>query len=200
MGLQLEYINFINETCALAGFQRTTGLKMCELGNQQIRKNADRITKAKTGKEYFSSLGYDHISIDRNGLDGALPLDLCEPIRNPELIDQFDVLTNSGTSEHVEDQYECFKNIHSLVKQNGVFIQLSPKTGSWPRHGFYYYTFDFYRQLARQCDYEILQEADIALRGKRSHLVCVGLRKRAKNLFISQAEFEKIASATIFHA
>src|SRR3989338_5277340 len=80
MGLQLEYINFINETCALAGFQRATGLKMCELGNQQIRKSAARITKAKTGKEYFSSLGYDHTSIDRNGLDGALPLDLCEPI------------------------------------------------------------------------------------------------------------------------
>ncbi|OGQ70546.1 MAG: hypothetical protein A2W73_05115 [Deltaproteobacteria bacterium RIFCSPLOWO2_12_55_13] len=200
MGLQLEYINFINETCALAGFQRATGLKMCELGNQQVRKSAARITKAKTGKEYFSSLGYDHTSIDRNGLDGALPLDLCEPIQDPELIDQFDVLTNSGTSEHVEEEYECFKNLHSLVKQNGIFIHLNPKTGSWPRHGLYYYTFDFHHRLASQCDYEILRESDIALKGDQSHLVCVGLRKRASNPFISRAEFEKIALATIFRA
>jgi hypothetical protein len=200
MGLQLEYINFIDTTTALGGFQRATGLKMCELGNQKIRVSAAQITKAKTGKEYFSSLGYDHTSIDRNGLDGALPLDLCEPIDTPELIGQFDVLTNSGTSEHVEDQYECFKNIHSLVRQNGIFIHLNPKTGSWRRHGLYYYTFDFHRRLASGADYEILQEADIAPKEGEFHLVCVGLKKRGRNPFISRIEFKKIASATIFRA
>ena len=200
MGLQLAYINFINETIARAGFQRAVGLKMCELGNQQIRNSADGITRAKTGKEYFSSLGYDHTSIDWNGLDGALPLDLSKPIESPELINQFDVLTNSGTSEHVEDQYECFRNLHFLVKRNGIFIHLSPKTGSWPRHGLYYYTFDFHRRLASQCDYEILREADIAAAGKKSHLVCVGARKRANNPFISRAEFERLAAATVFRA
>lgn len=200
MGLQLEYINFINDTVALAGFQRVKGLKMCELGNQHIRKSAARITKAKTGKKYFRSLGYHFTSIDWNGKDGALPLDLCKPIQNPDLIDQFDVLTNSGTSEHVENQYQCFKNLHYLVKQNGIFVHLNPSTGSWPGHGLYYYTFDFHRRLASQCDYEILRESDIAANGEQSHLVCVGLRKRAKNPFISQAEFEKIVSATIFRA
>jgi len=200
MGLRLEYINFINETIALAGLQRTNRLTMCELGNQRLRENMAGITKAKTGKEYFSSLGYNHTSIDLNGLDGALPLDLGKPIQDCGLIGQFDVLTNSGTSEHVESQYECFKNLHFLVKQNGILIHLNPMTGSWPGHALYYYTFDLHRQMGRQCDYEILRECDMALSGEHSHLVCVGLRKRGKNTFISQAEFEKIVSDTIFRA
>jgi len=198
MGLQIDYLNFIKEVCVLGGVQNGRGLKLCELGNQQIRGSAASITTATTGKEFYQSLGYDHTSIDLNGLDGALPLDLCKPIQNAELVDQFDVLTNSGTSEHVEDQYECFRNIHCLVKPQGVIIHLNPKTGSWSGHGLYYYTPNFHRELARRCDYELLRELDLAVGKKTNYLVCVGLRKRVNNPFISPADFAKIASATIF--
>jgi hypothetical protein len=198
MGLQLEYIQFINDSIAAAGFKSVRGLKMCELGNQHIRKSASKITKAKTGKDYFTSLGYHHTSIDWNGKDGALPLDLRQPIADPKLVSQFDILTNSGTSEHVENQYECFKNLHNFVKQNGVLIHLNPMTGSWAGHGIYYYTFAFHRRLAQGCAYEVLKETDIAAKGDDSHLVCVGLRKTSNKPFIDQATFDAIARETIF--
>jgi hypothetical protein len=138
----------------------------------------------------------------RSGHDGALPLDLRQAIEDPALVGQFDVLTNSGISEHVDDQYACFQNMHRLVKPGAVLIHPSPQTGSWPGHGFYYYTFDFHRQLAELCRYELIAEALMEPRRElrhwlkmiRLHLVCLGVRKTMDNEFISRTEFERIAS------
>ncbi len=200
MGLQLEYIQFINDSVAAAGLKPRPGVTMCELGNQHLRKSARSLTKAKTGKEYFRSLGFEHTSIDWNGLDGAMALDLRQPIQNSALLGKFDVLTNSGTSEHVENQYECFKNIHQLVKARGLMVHLNPMTGSWPGHGLYYYTFDFFRRLAQACQYEWLLEKDLAVKGDQSHLVCVALRKAQENAFIDQHEFDQLAQGTILNS
>lgn len=200
MGLQLEYIQFINDAVQAAGFGSTQGLRMCELGNQHIRKSASKHTKAKTGKEYFTNLGYRHTSIDWNGQDGALPLDLTQSIEDPSLVGQFDVLTNSGTTEHVTDQYACFRNLHRLVKPGGVLVHLNPMTGSWPGHGIHYYTFDFHLRLAAACGYQILKQSDISAKGEQCHLVCVGLRKPSDKPFIERPDFERIAHGTILSA
>ena len=47
---------------------------MLELGNQVIRP--DKQIPEITGKAYFHRLGYEHTSVDLNGLDGALVKDL----------------------------------------------------------------------------------------------------------------------------
>jgi len=54
------------------------GLKMCEMGCQTMHKD---VSKYKTGKEHFSSLGVKHTSIDWKGNYGSKVIDLRKPIK-----------------------------------------------------------------------------------------------------------------------
>lgn len=183
-----------------AGYKNVDGLRMCELGNQRIKNSTQKYLKDndvppfKTGKEYFSHIGFDHTSIDTNGKDGALPIDLATPMSDNNLIGCFDVITNSGTSEHVLNQYECFKNIHNLCKKDGLIIHIVPgpnyrniviETGEIIPHGCYNYPFAFFYELANICKYTVLD-----LRMVRN-LVAVALVKR-DNDFISEEQFGQL--------
>ena len=82
-----------------------SGLHWCELGNQRFGSVA--------AKTVYQRKGVIHTSIDINGLDGAIPLDLDTPIP-ANMRQKFRVVTNYGTSEHVNNQYSAFKNVHDL--------------------------------------------------------------------------------------
>jgi hypothetical protein len=192
MGLTRAYLDFIETAITRAGIP--DGAAMCELGNQRIGPSVG-IPQA-TGKEYFSPR-FTHTSLDLNGLDGAIPVDLSRAIRRPELIGRFDVLTNSGTSEHVSDQYACFFNVHELVRAGGVMIHLVPKTGNWRRHSTVYYTVKFFTLLASANGYGWVSYADIATRGPESHLICVALRKKRVSQFIGRDTFDGLAEGTL---
>jgi hypothetical protein len=155
-----EYLAFVTEAIRLEFFQ-PNGLWMFELGNQRFA-----FPGGTTGKKYFEEHGMMHTSIDINGEDGALPLDL----RNPELFDDFscryDVLTNLGVTEHVEPiakQYECFSIIHNVVRPGGIMIHMIPDveeldiSGAWNGHCNVYYRKEFFDKLAEHCDYTVLE-------------------------------------------
>lgn len=108
---------------------------MLELGN---KRNA-----AGTYKDYFRHMGFDHVSIDMNGKDGALPLNLEEPLN---LGRRFDVVTNFGTSEHVDQQEPCWRN--TIEHCEKVVISTTPFPGDWSWHGRWYPKPDFYKALA----------------------------------------------------
>jgi len=173
MGLGKEHLEYFFEMFELEGYKRFDALKMCELGNQRIGIGGMEYLKSNgmppyvTGKELFTHVGFEHTSIDINGKDGALPIDLTKPILDPDLCLNFDVITNSGTTEHVLDQIECFKNIHNMCKIGGLFIHVVPsikyktltmRTGIVTAHGRYNYGFNFFRELAISCGYDILDE------------------------------------------
>jgi len=61
------------------------GLIWCELGNQQHHNGG-------VAKDVYVKLGVDHTSIDINGKDGALQIDLDFPVTD-ELLNRFDVVT-----------------------------------------------------------------------------------------------------------
>lgn len=125
-------------------------LRMLELGNQLIH---DGVYPPRSAKPYFTALGFDHTSVDLNGLDGALPYDLCAPF----LFDRgFDVATDFGTSEHVSNLWQCLENLHSNVNPGGLLFHSNPEPGSWPEHGFWYRTRDFYEAFAKLAGYEIV--------------------------------------------
>lgn len=111
------------------------GNRMLELGN---KKNENG-----TYKNEFQSLGMEHISIDWNGEDGALRLDLTQPIDT----EPFDVITNFGTTEHVHDQEAVWKNIYNLTKVGGYIISTTPYPGDWKHHGNWYPTEMFFKKL-----------------------------------------------------
>jgi len=198
MGIQKLTLDFLHRSLDMTDVPLGQ-IRMCELGNQELRKNTQRFLASQklprftTGKEYFTHLGVDHVSIDLNGQDGALPFDLCKPIQDPNLVETFDVVTNMGTSEHVEDQFQCFYNIHRLGKAGALFIHLIPEVGSYPGHGLHKYNHQFFKALSEECKYGILylQTVNIGQGG----LVGAVLQK-GDAPFLSEQDFQVIWSKT----
>lgn len=172
MGLKLEYLTFINSNIGKV-FSSTLGLKMLELGDQVIKETEP--IEQKTGKDYFSHLGYNHTSVDLNGDHGAIVKDLTKEEQFLEWYNYFDIVTNAGTTEHVEPydkQYECYKILHNVAKVGAVTIHLIPDVderdnkGIWWKHCHYYYSYDFFEMLAKECEYKILD--NVIINGLRS--------------------------------
>lgn len=154
MGMQRKYVRYI-ERHAVNTIGGLDGKSMLELGDQ-VLKGMKKITHLKTGKEYFESKGVEHISIDLNGKRGALKHDLSKPIINPNWAKHFDIITNLGTTEHVEpqsSQYVCFRNIHNFLKIGGIVIHVLPDIEIRKEHNFNtdhannYYKISFFDML-----------------------------------------------------
>ncbi len=180
MGLTRSYLDYIEE-CVDHALGDLAGKRMLELGDQIIGKS-EPISES-TGKEYFENRGVFHTSFDLNGKHGALRVDLSKPIRNSEWLGTFDIVTNAGTSEHVEpfrSQYECFMNIQNCLRQGGIAVHLVPdiveleQRGRWKNHCNYYYSHDFFALLANLNGYDLLSSKVI------NGLRCVCLRKNAE--------------------
>lgn len=131
------------------------GTSMLELGN---KRKGDFIYK-----KFFEGRGFRHVSVDTNGLDGALRKDL----RNPLNLGTFDMVTNIGTTEHVSEkdwsgQVACWRNIVEAMHVGSVLVSITPKAGSWPRHGTWYPLHSFFVELAslNGCEVERLYDSD----------------------------------------
>ena len=112
------------------------GTTMLELGN---KKNKERTYKA-----FFKSLGFEHTSVDWNGQDGALRRDLREPLN----LGTFDMVTNIGTTEHVDGQHGVWKNICEAMHIGSVLVSGTPAPGDWRWHGTWYPHLEFFTELA----------------------------------------------------
>lgn len=161
MGLKREFIEFI-ESCANQTIGELNGKKMLEFGDQII---TDESIPEKTGKLYFSNIGVEHVSVDLSGQHGALKLDLSKPQQFSRWRGYFDIVTNAGTSEHVEPtsaQYECFLVIHNALKVGGVAVHLVPdineleSKGCWSGHCNNYYSHEFFVMLAKNNNYRLV--------------------------------------------
>jgi len=176
MGLWPEALAYI-ERCAAATVGELSGKSMLELGNQRIKVPS---IEEDTGREYYERRGVAHTAFDLNGRDGAIPVDLGKPDTSGRWHQGFDIITNSGTTEHVEPlaaQYECFRNIHEWLRPGGVAVHMVPdvhaldEEGAWQGHCRSYYSVEFFELLAKQCGYSLVHPEWI------SGLVCVGLQK-----------------------
>lgn len=167
MGTNTNTLDFLYESTKAAGITTLSDMRMLELGNQAIRKNAQASYKINTSKSkiYFLEQGCNHYSIDWNGLDGAIPLDLTLPIPIPKFMKYFDIVTDFGDMEHVrgfEDWMEgvghwvAWKNIHDMGKVGCLYVHTVPMVGSFKGHGSYHYTLEFFENLCKVNDYEIL--------------------------------------------
>eukprot|EP00434_Breviolum_minutum_P012090 symbB.v1.2.010661.t1/scaffold700.1/size171416/2 len=181
------------------GGRPAANIHICELGNQRFTKGALTVLTSygyrpelrellrilqtlssspsptlRTSKEVFESLGFRHTSLDINGDDGAVAVDLSRPL-NMSLLGTCDVVTNFGTTEHVGEseyvnslesdvelndlwssQYEAFRNLHKLVRRDGMIINMVPAAGCWPKHGLVEYEPRFFQSMAGAAGYEII--------------------------------------------
>lgn len=108
---------------------------MLELGNKRWGKRTPY-------KPYFEGLGIRHVSVDLNGCDGALRLDLRKPLG----LGRFDMVTNFGTTEHVSEQEPVWRNI--VEAAGHLIVSTTPKPGTYPGHGLLYPHKAFYIALA----------------------------------------------------
>jgi len=144
MGMNSRITKHFPRVLESMGIKSWQGVKMLEYGNQIYRgKNAP----FKTAKEYFESLGVFHVSVDKNGKDGALPLDLTQPLQG--IGEPFDIVTNFETTEHVKHgQYQPFKTMHDMIRPGGMMVSVVPETGFLAKHSYFHYTKEFFRDLA----------------------------------------------------
>ncbi|MBF0216043.1 MAG: hypothetical protein HQL30_03500 [Candidatus Omnitrophica bacterium] len=203
MGLKKPYLEYILE-CAAMSIGDLRGKKMLELGDQEV--SGEGIPE-KTGKEYFTNRGVIHTSFDLNGRRGALKVDLSKPIKKPEWLSQFDIVTNAGTLEHVEPyeaQYTCFKNVHDCLKTGGIAIHFLPdikafqETGKWKGHCNNFYSVGFVDMLVKYNDYTLILLRDI------NGLVCPCYRKNSNKPFMGDREvilksIERLGGGTVYH-
>jgi len=181
MGVGMDVIEFFDRSIS-----RTVGdirsRRMAELGDQKLW--AMIATTPKGGrvwaKEWFEARGCHHYSIDIHGLNGAYPLDLSQPIEDAFWHDNFDIVTNFGTSEHVEDQYECWRNIHHLGRPGCVYIHVLPEYGIYsPDHSKYQYTQDFFKNLCEANGYTLILNESLPALG---HVAACYIKPR-QNVF-----------------
>lgn len=151
---------------------------VCEIGAQEINKNhpslaldfpfdinykireihieEKQLHKSINAISIYKKININkYCSIDMNGLFGSYEFDLNYNIKDKyQFTNQFDLITNFGTTEHLINQGLAFENIHNLCKKNGLMIGIIPFQGAY-NHGFINYQPIFFEELARVNDYEI---------------------------------------------
>lgn len=161
MGLRKDYLTYIDNTIKSI-FGSPNNLHMLELGDQKIKGKGINFG---LGKSYYQDQGLYHTSVDLNGRNGAIVKDLKNLDDFIEYHNKFDIVTNSGTTEHVdtlEGQYTSFLNIHKCLKNDGIAIHIVPdiditnETGRWADHCDYFYSIDLFTTLVENSDYKTI--------------------------------------------
>jgi hypothetical protein len=145
-------------------------------------------------KYYYEKAGVElYLAFDLSGRNGSFQIDLC---KNHDFMPQFDIVTNYGTVEHINDQYHAFKNMHDLCMMGGIMLHALPLVGQWPGHCRYYYSLPFVYELARLAKYSVLSLERAPCYGMDSDrpdcdLILTALQKR-ENGFISEESFQTL--------
>ena len=152
---------------ATAEVSKTTGGSVVEWGNQRFRYSEKWTAKCRehSGKdirtpvnyvwEYFEDLGFpEYLAIDINTELRSIAMDLNFILKDKyNYTEQFDLVTNNGTGEHIFDQRTVFENMHNLCKVGGVMLCVLP-FAPWINHGFYNYHPALFRDIAAANGYE----------------------------------------------
>lgn len=179
MGVTPSIFAMLNTAVSLTGARR-----MIELGNQHFHTNDTQFAYVDGDyvvKHWAEKHGIEHVSIDLNGADGALQLDLSKPI---EGIEPADIVTNFGTSEHIptNGQEQCFQNIFRLCKVGGIMLHALPPVGHWKSHSDVWYDptiFDW--SPTKQGQLTLAKWVDEACGPERHLLMAVVRRTSATN-------------------
>jgi hypothetical protein len=132
-------------------------IRILEFGDQTLWRGDCCGCSANWGEGHYVKDVFPKLritSLDISGRGGSLVVDLSKPV--PEyLLDKYDLITNFGTSEHVQNQYQLWKNVFDMLKLNGLIINDLPVKGSWPNHCKYYVTDTTFSSMKQ--DFEIVE-------------------------------------------
>lgn len=116
----------------------------------------DRFANWKgSGRELYEALGFSYQCVDLNPSFESVRMDLNFDNVPEGQAGRYDFVTNHGTSEHLLNQYNCFKVMHEFCRAGGLMLQAVPFT-VYLEHGFFNYQPNFFSALARYNGYETL--------------------------------------------
>lgn len=190
-------------------FSSFNDIHMLELGNQFFELNEigpflqtfQYNSTSKLSKHFFDALNINCISIDINKEDDTYYCNLKENSNDSTLLNNFNLITDLGTLEHVgqyeppEDllmsQYTALKNIHNFGKLGCIYYHIVPLKGHWYKHGACDYTPDFWTQLCLLAKYDIVN-SPFEVKYRPDILLGIIYKKTEKSSFPSFEQFCKL--------
>lgn len=187
-------------------FTNLSDLKMLELGNQYIDLNTctdifqqySYSPDSNLSFDFFKSIGYYIISIDYNHQDNTYFCDLKVPSKDLQLINQFSLITDLGTLEHIGQdesyeqllyfQYIALHNLHQFGKENCIYYHILPLKGHWYKHGACDYTEGFWIDFCKLCNYTLLENPNI-VNYTSDLLLSISYQKTSSSIFPSYDKF-----------
>ena len=111
--------------------------------------NVPKSDEKFVSKKFFFNFNFKSIdSIDASSFENANIIhDLNLPLKNyPK---KYDTIIDFGTSEHIFNVFQNFKNISNLCKINGYILHCLPANNNCG-HGFYQFSPEFFFQLYKE--------------------------------------------------
>jgi hypothetical protein len=108
--------------------------------------------------ELLVASGFKYRSVDLFQGYNTMLFDLNIHQPSQELIGQFDLVTNLGTTEHVINQYQAMRSIHEFTRTGGLIYHDLPMSGYY-MHGYYSYNPLFFQHMAIANDYEVVLQS-----------------------------------------
>jgi SAM-dependent methyltransferase len=108
-----------------------------------------------SSRHFWNSIGFQYASVEFDGHRDSIALDLNRDSVPKRMRNAYDLVVNTGTTEHVANQDNAFRVIHDLCKPGGVMFHELP-AGGMMTHGLITYTPKFFWNLCRENDYQIL--------------------------------------------
>lgn len=163
--------------------------------NKKIPSHSElSVTDCWASCDYFPLVGGYHKSIDMNGKEGSLVIDLRLPIEDNDeygVLNWADLVIDAGTSEHVSVQYYNWKNLYDVCTWGGYMVHILPKVGYWGGHCEFKYTKEFFTQLSEKMGYEIIGLHEYIENQERGDICCI-FKKVSDIPFMSESEFDKL--------
>jgi hypothetical protein len=191
-----------------------------ELGSQNLYINGSDSVKPPFASEYYRALGLKYTCIDLAGDNGAVKVDLSDnrPMvftgfdlvtdfgTSEHVVADIEMKSHAFHEGHINSMYptripteeeislgyyRCWIKKHELTDLYGIMINVNPKTGNWPDHGYTYITKEFYEKLAEMMDYDIIHlEENMAMGNPNAiNIECI-LRKRESAPFVTFEQFK----------
>ena len=167
MGLRKSHFELVELGALATGLARRdeTGaivfekFHIADLGSQNLKGPLKVESGLVTGKQLYQKIGIEHTSFDITGKYDAVKCDLGQELT--EHWGKYDLVANFATSEHVWDEYNCFKNIHNFAKPGSALVHAIPRENSWPGHCYWWYSHEFFFFFSSVAGYELLMTREV---------------------------------------
>jgi hypothetical protein len=153
IGAQQLADNVLDSTETLDTLFSLYGCPRPDFGKPVGEKNFANL--APSSRDFWTSLGFAYAAIEFHGYRDSIPINLnCDSV--PEnMRGKFQLVINTGTTEHVANQDNAFRIIHDLVCKNGIMYHEVP-TGEMFNHGLISYNLQFFHCVCRENNYRPL--------------------------------------------